>query len=111
MNILCKILTSDHLPLSGIFNIECISSVKVVHTDSYQTIYVTSFRWPDATEDDIKSYHDLTFSWSHNIILPPVILCSDCHCSSPDHKVQLDALYSNICDMSTSRVNYVYVWK
>ena len=55
-----KIPTSYHLPLSTIFNIECISSVKVSHTESYQSISVTNFKWPDASEDDIKLYHDLS---------------------------------------------------
>ena len=109
MNVKLKSLgILDKLPSSfGIssFRITCqlmFANLLFVNSTPELNICSTSsdkvtFNWCKASDYDILHYRNLTFSNISMIPVLPAMKCNDIKCKLPDHRHQIDTLYSQIC--------------
>ena len=94
LGILDKLPSSDHLPMFA--NLLFVNSTPELNICSTSSDKVT-FNWCKASDYDILHYRNLTFSNISMIPVLPAMKCNDIKCKLPDHRHQIDTLYSQIC--------------
>ena len=94
LGILDKLPSSDHLPMfADLLFVSFTLELNICSTYSDEV----TFNWCKASDYDILHYRNLTFV---NISMIPVLhamKCNDIKCKLPDHRHQIDSLYSQIC--------------
>ena len=98
VSILDMLPSSDHVPLSAVFDF--IISPVFIDTSTCPSNKV-SFNWAKATDKDLLDYKYLTSIYCNEIKVVDVVKCHDVSCKSHEHIKQIDRLYSQLCSSKT----------
>ena len=96
IDILDKLPSSDHLPLSVIIDVQ-------VHSDlSVSSVYSSPrdqlvYNWAKTDITDVNNYCMQTYRNFSKISIPSAIKCTKVNCKSIEHRHEIDLYYSEIC--------------
>ena len=96
VDILDMLPSSDHVPLSVVFNFN--STLAFIDSSKCPSNKV-NFNWTKATDKDLLDYSYLTSIYCKNIHVVDVVKCDDVNCKSHEHVEQIDQLYSQLCSV------------
>ena len=96
VDILDMLPSSDHVPLSVVFNFN--STLAFIDSSTCPSNKV-NFNWTKATDKDLLDYSYLTSIYCKNIHVVDVVKCDDVNCKSHEHVEQIDQLYSQLCSV------------
>ena len=97
INILDKLPSSDHLPLSVIIDVR-VQSVPSVSTICSSPRAKVIYNWTKADTTDVNNYCMKTYDNFSKICIPPAIKCTNINCKSLEHRHEIDLFYSQICE-------------
>ena len=95
VDILDMLPSSDHVPLSVVFNFN--STLAFIDSSTCPSNKV-NFNWTKATDKDLLDCSYLTSIYCKNIHVV-VVKCDDVNCKSHEHVEQIDQLYSQLCSV------------
>ena len=95
MNILDKLPSSDHMPITAVFSCHAVTEARpVTHHDGQ----AKTCKWYKAVPHDIARYTQATQRLLDGIHIPHAALsCTDVSCSHSEHVSDLDRLYQDMC--------------
>ena len=97
INILDKLPSSDHLPLSVIIDVR-VQAVPSVSTICSSPRSKVIYNWTKADTTDVNNYCMKTYDNFSKICIPPAIKCTNINCKSLEHRHEIDLFYSQICE-------------
>ena len=97
INVLDKLPSSDHLPLSVIIDVQ-VQSVPSVSTICPSPRAKVIYNWTKADTTDVNNYCMQTYNNFTKICIPPAIKCTNINCKSLEHRHEIDLFYSQICE-------------
>ena len=92
--ILDKSPSSDHLPVSFIFNIVFSDYTPF---NNCSVVDKKIVKWLNADGQSLHNYKELTKLCFSNYSLPSALKCTDCTCDSYLHKQEIATFYDNLC--------------
>ena len=97
INVLDKLPSSDHLPLSVIIDVQ-VQSVPSVSTICPSPRAKVIYNWTKADTTDVNNFCMQTYNNFTKICIPPAIKCANINCKSLEHRHEIDLFYSQICE-------------
>ena len=107
INIIDKLPSSDHLPLSITFDVQLQFTPANLSSCSSPRAKVI-YNWVKAIMNHVNDYCLQTYNNFAKINIVPDLKCTNGKCKSIDHRNQIDSFYSQICDtLQCSGLDYI----
>ena len=88
--------SSDHLPLSFILDSNH-SILNVPHHNSPCGSAKVTVNWAKVKDTELDLYTKLTYCYFTKVNILSAIKCTDANCSSPEHRMQINQFYDDVC--------------